>query len=107
MNILLLLIPNLYDVFTLIMIGYAFMLHQKGELQISFAVACGLIYVATRLGIFAGKYIGIRGATFLVKWIPFLGNVVNAAVTFATTELLGWATYAFVSKGMQNPSEFI
>ena len=55
MNILLLLIPNLYDVFTLIMIGYAFMLHQKGELQIPFAVACGLIYIATRLGIFAGK----------------------------------------------------
>ncbi len=55
MKLVLLLLPNLYDIFTLMMIGYAFVLHQKGELQIPFAVACGLIYVATRLGIFAGK----------------------------------------------------
>ena len=57
------------------------------------------------LGIFLGKYIGIRGLTLLVKWIPFLGNAANATVTFVTTEILGWATYAFVSKGMQNPSD--
>lgn len=55
MRFLFLLLPNLYDIFTVIMIGYAFMLHQKGELQISFGLACGLIYIATRLGIFAGK----------------------------------------------------
>ena len=55
MRFLFLLLPNLYDIFTLMMIGYAFMLHQKGELQISFGLACGLIYIATRLGIFAGK----------------------------------------------------
>ena len=53
--LLFLLFPNLYDIFTAIMIGYAFMLHQKGELQISFGLACGLIYIATRLGIIAGK----------------------------------------------------
>lgn len=55
MRFLFLLLPNLYDIFTLMMIGYAFMLHQKGELQISFGLACGLIYIATRLGIIAGK----------------------------------------------------
>ncbi len=55
MKLVFLLLPNLYDIFTLMMIGYAFVLNQKGELQIPFAVACGLIYVATRLGIFAGK----------------------------------------------------
>ena len=46
---------NPYDIFTLLMIGYAFLLHQKGELQISFGLACVLIYIATRLGIIAGK----------------------------------------------------
>ncbi len=55
MKLVFLLLPNLYDIFTLMMIGYAFVLNQKGELQIPFLVACGLIYVATRLGIFAGK----------------------------------------------------
>ena len=55
MKLAFLLLPNLYDIFTLMVIGYAFVLNQKGELQIPFAVACGLIYVATRLGIFAGK----------------------------------------------------
>ncbi len=55
MRFLLLLLPNLYDIFTVIMIGYAFILNQKGELQIPFIAACGLIYLATRLGIFAGE----------------------------------------------------
>lgn len=57
------------------------------------------------LGVFAGSYIGVRGATMLVKWIPGVGNAANAAVTFATTEVLGWATYLFVRKGKKNPKD--
>ena len=57
MNFLFLLLPNLYDIFTVLMILYAFLLHHKGELQIPFGIACLLIYLATRLGIFAGKII--------------------------------------------------
>jgi len=55
------------------------------------------------LGVFIGGYLGVRGATFLVKWIPGIGNAANAATTFATTEVLGWATYLFVKKGKGDP----
>ncbi|MCM1154960.1 MAG: hypothetical protein NC392_06315 [Roseburia sp.] len=55
------------------------------------------------LGVFIGGYLGVRGATFLVKWIPGVGNAANAAVTFATTEVLGWATYLFIKKGKGDP----
>ena len=48
------------------------------------------------LGLFIGNYAGTRGAAFLIKWIPGIGNAANAAVTFTITEVLGWATYAFV-----------
>ncbi len=57
MRFLLLLLPNFYDIFTAIMIGYAFMLHGDAKLKIPFALACLLIYATTRIGIFAGKLI--------------------------------------------------
>lgn len=57
------------------------------------------------LGIFIGGYVGVRGATFLIKWIPGIGNAANAAVTFTTTEVLGWATYLFIKKGKSNPKD--
>lgn len=55
------------------------------------------------LGIYIGGYVGTRGAVFLVKWIPGIGNAANAAVTLTTTEVLGWATYLFVQKGKKDP----
>lgn len=55
------------------------------------------------LGIYIGGYVGSRGAAFLIKWIPGVGNAANAAVTFTTTEVLGWATYLFVQKGKKDP----
>ena len=57
------------------------------------------------LGIFIGGYVGVRGATFLIKWIPGIGNAANAAVTLTTTEVLGWATYLFIKKGKSNPKD--
>lgn len=57
------------------------------------------------LGIFIGGYVGIRGVTFLIKWLPGIGNAVNAAVTLTTTEVLGWATYLFIEKGKSNPKD--
>lgn len=55
------------------------------------------------LGICIGGYVGVRGATFLIKIIPGIGNVANATVTFTTTEVLGWATYLFIKKGNSDP----
>lgn len=57
------------------------------------------------LGIFLGGYVGVRGATFLIKWVPGIGNAANAAVTLTTTEVLGWATYLFIKKGKSNPQD--
>ena len=51
------------------------------------------------LGLFIGQYAGTRGAAFLIKWIPGIGNAANAITTFTITEVLGWTTYAFVSSG--------
>jgi uncharacterized protein (DUF697 family) len=51
------------------------------------------------LGIFAGFYLGTRGAVFLVKWIPGVGNAANAITTAVVTEILGWATYIIVKEG--------
>jgi uncharacterized protein (DUF697 family) len=54
------------------------------------------------LGVFAGFYMGTRGAATLVKWIPGIGNVANAITTTIVTEILGWATYVIVKEG-KNP----
>ncbi len=51
------------------------------------------------LGIFGGFYVGTRGAVFLVKWIPGIGNAANAITTAVVTEILGWATYVIVKEG--------
>ncbi len=48
------------------------------------------------IGTLAGYYLGTRGAMFLVKWIPGIGNAANAVTTFGVTELLGWSAYLLV-----------
>lgn len=51
------------------------------------------------IGVLAGSYLGTRGALFLVKWIPGIGNAANAVTTFSVTELIGWTTYLLVQDG--------
>lgn len=51
------------------------------------------------LGVFTGFYLGTRGATCLIKWIPGIGNTANALSTIFTTEVLGWATVFLLSRG--------
>lgn len=51
------------------------------------------------LGVFAGFYLGTRGATCLIKWIPGIGNTANALSTVFTTEVLGWSTVYVLSRG--------
>ena len=50
-------LPNFYDFFTLLMIGYAWFLHSNSQLKVSFGLACLFIYIATRVGILAGEII--------------------------------------------------
>lgn len=57
------------------------------------------------LGCFAGFYLGTRGAVFLIKWIPGIGNAANAAtaaswrlrasLTYFTAAGLLWSSSAF------------
>lgn len=54
------------------------------------------------IGTFGGFYLGTRGAVFLIKWIPGIGNAANAITTTVVTEMLGWATYIIVKSG-QDP----
>lgn len=50
------------------------------------------------IGVLAGTYLGTRGAVFLVKWIPGIGNAANAVTTFGVTELLGWTAYLLIKE---------
>jgi len=59
MKILMLLLPNVYDIFTAIAILYAYFVNQETPLKIPFALACVVIYAATRVGIIAGQGIGM------------------------------------------------
>lgn len=56
------------------------------------------------IGTLIGYYLGTRGAVFVVKWIPGIGNVANAVTTFGVTELLGWMTYLLVREN-KNPGD--
>ena len=56
------------------------------------------------IGSMAGFYLASRGAVFLVKWIPLLGNAANAVTSVAVAEILGWATYLLVREG-RRPGE--
>lgn len=54
-------------------------------------------------GLFVGGYMSLRGTAFLFKWIPGIGNVANAGLTFTSTEIVGWAVYLFIKKGKTDP----
>lgn len=53
----------------------------------------------TFFSVFAGFYLGTRGATCLIKWVPGIGNTANALSTIFTTEIIGWATVYLLSRG--------
>ena len=42
---------------------------------------------------YLARYVGVEAAKHVYKYIPFIGNIANAATTIAITEAIGWATY--------------
>ena len=48
------------------------------------------------IGSRAGYYLAGRGAVFLVKWVPLVGNAANAITSVVVAETLGWAAYLLV-----------
>lgn len=83
-----------------------------GTLTVTMIIAISRVYnrpygvgeALAVLSLYAGFYLGTRGALFLVKWIPGIGNAANAITTIAVTETLGWVTYLMVKEG-KNPKK--
>lgn len=51
---------------------------------------------ANLLGAVAGGYLAAK----LITWIPFMGNMLNASITFGITQVIGWAAFAMFNEGM-------
>lgn len=47
-------------------------------------------FLSTRLSHMVGKHAARFAAQVLVGWIPWIGNVVNAATAAGITEAIGW-----------------
>lgn len=69
------------------------------------AAALCLNYDNASLGAFApiasqilGKLVGEAALKYVIKWVPGVGNVANAAITFSLHETTGWALVAALEK---------
>ena len=47
-----------------------------------------------------GAVAGVYLASKLIIWIPFLGNALNASITFGITQVVGWAAFAMFDEGL-------
>ena len=73
------------------------MVHQLAKLcdqKLTTSAIAGL--AANLFGEVAGTYL----ASKLVSWIPFLGNAINASVTFGITQVIGWAAFSMFNEGL-------
>lgn len=58
------------------------------------------------LGILSGSLLGKMGASYLYRWVPGLGNLVNAGVTFSVHQLQGWLVVALLERGILSRADF-
>lgn len=102
--------------FTAAHAGTAFLLAQTevgDEVALSFLTVAMMIVIVSINGgkwhtklagsiiaLSAGEVAGLRGSALLYKWMPGIGNLGNAVSSAATTELIGWTTYALISSGL-------
>lgn len=56
--------------------------------------------VLTYLNVISGTLIGTMAASYLYRWVPFLGNIINCAVTASLHEIQGWLVVSFLEKGL-------
>ena len=61
--------------------------------------------VLTYLSLISGSLLGKMGASYLYRWMPFLGNVINCAVTVSLHEAQGWLIVSFLEKGLYTKSD--
>lgn len=61
--------------------------------------------VLTYLNIISGALLGKMGASYLYRWVPFLGNIINCVVTVSLHEVQGWLIVSFLEKGLYTKSD--
>ena len=95
--------------------AFPFLHYAKDETLLSNLTISMIIAVAKVTGIkwtstealyllktFMEYYLGNRGIALLVKWLPFIGSMINIYEIRQLTEALGWATYVFVSNRVED-----
>jgi uncharacterized protein (DUF697 family) len=53
-------------------------------------------YAANLFGAVAGGYLAGK----LITWVPFMGNALNASITFGITQVIGWAVFTMFNEGV-------
>lgn len=61
--------------------------------------------VLTYLNVISGELLGKMGASYLYRFIPFLGNIINCIVTVTLHEVQGWLIVSFLEKGLYTKSD--
>jgi len=70
---------------------------MTGSLCANYKVLSAALVVAY-MGIISGGLLGKMAASYLYRWIPVAGNLINAGVTFALHEGQGWLIAALLEK---------
>ena len=61
--------------------------------------------VFTYMTLLSGALLGKMAASYLYRWIPFVGSIINAGVTFMLHEGQGWLIVSFLEKGLYSEAE--
>jgi hypothetical protein len=61
--------------------------------------------VFTYLTVMSGYILRTMAVSYLYRWIPFLGNIFNSAVTFSLHETQGWIIVSFLEKGLYSEAD--
>ena len=77
-----------------------------GSLSANYKVLSASLVLAYMV-VISGGLLGKMGASYLYRWIPFAGNAINAAVTFALHEGQGWLIVALLEKNIHTKAEYI
>ncbi len=75
-------------------------------IAISMVIALGKLFdqnigstaAITLLSKYIGSSLGVAGTKSIVGWVPIIGRVANATITFGFIEALGWQIYDYFDK---------
>lgn len=82
--------PVLMALTTLMVYQLAKLCEQKLDKAVIASTAANLF------GSVCGTYLAAK----FITWLPFVGNGINAAITFTMSQVIGWAAFAMFDDGM-------